>query len=393
MNYREKIVQIYPSAYKLHTAYRSLLSCPPEGYKIIGHSENYKRKLIDFLRNYKLVKRIYHLFVNMFKSKAFYDSLIGKPKDMQEADLIFSTGELYFGNKPWILDVLDNPSSISGYNNYILAKNKAEIEKCLLSKNCKKILCSHQTSLDAIKNNFSKDIVKKSAVVMNSITPGKVARNKVKKDKIRILFVGSINNPQDFYGKGGLEAIKSFEKISKENNAELIIRCKVPIEIKNMIKNIKNIVVIEKEISEEELVRLYSSSDIFLLPGHHFHLMAVLEAMSYGLPIIVLDTYAFKDYIKDKYNGFLVKKSDKIGGYFEKNYPNNVRTERFIEEIREVDSEVINRLAEKLNLLIKNKKLREKMGKNGLKLVKTKFSIKRRNMQLKKIFDEALKYS
>ena len=43
-------------------------------------------------------------------------------------------------------------------------------------------------------------------------------------------------------------------------------------------------------------------------------------------------------------------------------------------------------------ILIENKKLREKMGKNSFKLVDTgKFSIKKRNKKLRRIYDEALK--
>ena len=44
------------------------------------------------------------------------------------------------------------------------------------------------------------------------------------------------------------------------------------------------------------------------------------------------------------------------------------------------------------NTVITEKKAKQ-MGKNGYKLVKTKFSIQERNKKLKKIFDEAINSS
>lgn len=116
----------------------------------------------------------------------------------------------------------------------------------------------------------------------------------------------------------------------------------------------------------------------------------MLEAMSYGLPIVALDSYAFSDYVIDDYNGFLIKKSQNIRGYTEPSYPCNVRSKKFLAEIKNIDKKVIDELCNKVTLLIDNKSLREKYGKNSRKLISTRFSIKLRNTKLKNIFDKAL---
>ncbi|MCL6500883.1 MAG: hypothetical protein K6T16_02520, partial [Candidatus Pacearchaeota archaeon] len=52
----------------------------------------------------------------------------------------------------------------------------------------------------------------------------------------------------------------------------------------------------------------------------------------------------------------------------------------------------IDNLSNKIDLLIENEKLRERMGKEGFKQVSQgKFSIKERNKKLRRIYEEALK--
>jgi len=55
--------------------------------------------------------------------------------------------------------------------------------------------------------------------------------------------------------------------------------------------------------------------------------------------------------------------------------------------------EIIKQIVEKLSILIENKRLREKMGENGRKMIEDengKFSISKRNRQLRKIYEYTL---
>ena len=86
-------------------------------------------------------------------------------------------------------------------------------------------------------------------------------------------------------------------------------------------------------------------ADIFILPSYNEGLpMSILEAMSYGLPVISTPVGGIPEIVKDGVNGYLI-------------FPG--------------DNEA---LAEKIELLAKNKELRLRMGQENYKLVSQKYN-------------------
>jgi glycosyltransferase involved in cell wall biosynthesis len=77
-------------------------------------------------------------------------------------------------------------------------------------------------------------------------------------------------------------------------------------------------------------------------PG--LYALVVPEAMSCGTPVIVSNVGALPYFIENNKNGFVFKDRD------------------------------TNDLRDKLNIIIKNKKLAETMGRNGRKLVELKYN-------------------
>ncbi len=160
-------------------------------------------------------------------------------------------------------------------------------------------------------------------------------------DKINILFVGRLDKR-----KGTIYLIQSFEKLKrKHNNIRLIIAGNGPLldECKSYVEsnNIQD-VHFEGRVSDIMLPRYYSTSDIFCSPATHGESFGIvlLEAMACGKPIVAFANTGYKGVLKGEGAKFLVK-------------PMNV-----------------NELTKKLETLIKDKGLREKMGKWGLKEVK-----------------------
>ncbi|MDO8460653.1 MAG: glycosyltransferase family 4 protein [Nanoarchaeota archaeon] len=384
-----KKVLIYPPSFKLHTAYKSLISNPPKGYDLIVKNETRKQKFLNYLKNYKIAKIIYSLFLKIFKTTKILE-LSSSIKESSDIDLVFSTGYIYSGRKSYVIDIIDNIYCLAGYNYDLFIHNLENIKKSLLDNNCKKIICVNKASLISMKNYFPEGILKKTVLIYPAIKP--IDFKKIKHDKFRMLFMGSINNPDDFGFKGGLNALEIFEEISKKyENVELVIRSKVPSFLRERILSNPKIVLMEKDIKVEEVRNIYLSSDILLCPAHtYIGLMTLLESMSFKLPIVALDTYATREFVRNGFNGFIIKKSEKIKSYFHPSYPTNVRSKEFISEIRNVDKSIIRKLVDKVELLINNPKLVEKMGENGRKLIDTKFSIDVRKKKLGKIFDDAL---
>lgn len=385
-----KKIYIYHLAPRMHSSMRLMIENPPKGYEFIISENERKIKTLNFLLNSKFIKFIYKKIIKMILNPLKLYNKIYSTRVPKNIDLIFSSGSALDIKFPYVIEILDSPYSLAGYDYNLFIKNKKGIEEKLLSPYCKKIIVVNETSLRLMKKYFSKEIMKKAVLVRAAIEKQNIKKNYFKK-KIQIIFVGSIANPDDFYLKGGLQAFEVFKRLSEEfDNISFLVSCKVPKEIKEKAI-LKNLTIIKHKLKSEEIKNVYMNSDIMLNPGNIYVLMATLEAMSYGIPIVFLDTYGVRDYIKNNVNGLLIKPSNKIKGYKANDYPCNIRTKEFLSEIKQIDERVINELHKAVKKLIKNPKLREKLGKQGKKLAETKFSLEKRNKMLKKIFDEATK--
>jgi glycosyltransferase involved in cell wall biosynthesis len=374
-------IRLYPPSNTIHNFYKVLLTNPPENYKF--EKIDQEKKLMFYLKEWSFLKKLYKIFIKITKKDLYNKIMFTPPKG--DFDILFSMGVLYFGNKPWVLDILDHPISLTGYNYNLFIKNKEDIEKKLLDKNCKAIICENQEILKIMKKYFSKKVLNKIYFLNPAIKQNDFKKRN--KENFQILFMGSISNSEDFLIKGGLDVLRIFTQlIKKYPNLKLLVKCKVPEKIKKQYFH-KNIKFIEEIISYEEIQKIYSSSDILLMPGHTYFLMAFLESMSYGVPIVALDTYAVKDYVIDKKTGFLIKPSKNFP-YDDPFYPANVRNKEFIDAIFKGDEKVVNDLASKVELLIKNPEFKQKLSQNTRKQFKTKFSISKRNKVLKKILDK-----
>ena len=94
-----------------------------------------------------------------------------------------------------------------------------------------------------------------------------------------------------------------------------------------------------------ELARMYNKADIFVLPSIEFFGIVLIEAMACGLPVIGVDSVGPREIIDDGVNGFLLPKGDR------------------------------SLLLEKIEVLIHDEKLREKMGIKAREKVMRKFDI------------------
>ena len=131
---------------------------------------------------------------------------------------------------------------------------------------------------------------------------------------------------------------------------------------------------------QNKLFELMQNSNLFLYPSSVDTFgFSLLEAMSFGLPTITINTWGTKsrkEIIKNKKTGFIFEVKEKLS----------------FDKIGQKEKKVIKKLVENMSKLIENKKLREKMSKECIKEIKSgKFSIKERNKKLKRIYQEAIK--
>ena len=68
-----------------------------------------------------------------------------------------------------------------------------------------------------------------------------------------------------------------------------------------------NVQVIDQFLSGEEIEALLSSADIYVLPSARLHVVSILQAMAYGLAIVVSDGWGIEEYVNDGRNGLIVR--------------------------------------------------------------------------------------
>lgn len=164
-------------------------------------------------------------------------------------------------------------------------------------------------------------------------------------NKINILFLGRIEER-----KGLIYLLKAFKILTQKlghdwvsSNLRLIVAGDGPLKEKcqNWVKEnkLKN-VIFEGKINEEKAPSYHNSCDIFVSPaifGESFGLV-LLEAMACQKPVVAFANTGYKQFLKEK------------------------KGEKFLAKNRNFKD-----LAQKIEILIKNPKLRKEMGEWGLK--------------------------
>ena len=109
----------------------------------------------------------------------------------------------------------------------------------------------------------------------------------------------------------------------------------------------------------EEIMRLYKLSDLIVVPSIWKEPLprTILEAMQNNKPVLATNVGGNIDLIKDEYNGYLIKN---------------------------------NEWEQRIKELMKNKSLREKLGRNGRKLLEEKHDLKKISKELEGMYKKIL---
>ncbi|WP_423479102.1 glycosyltransferase family 4 protein [Priestia megaterium] len=139
--------------------------------------------------------------------------------------------------------------------------------------------------------------------------------------QFNILFLGVLIKRKGVYEL--LEGFKQFVNDLSENekkNVSLVMAGSGEEEafLKQLIGeyNLEGNVKLTGWINTQEKERLLSQSQLFILPSYNEGLpMAILEAMSYGLPIVSTDVGSVDEAVHHHQNGYLIEKKDIVAIY------------------------------------------------------------------------------
>ena len=365
---------------KHHTFYDELINYPPEEVDyIISSGDVYatrKYKAFNFLYN-KIFKKLTPNIGNIYHRLK---------KESAAADLIHVCNTFTPRDSPWVMDI-ENVGSFTGHDRQIFQLQKKNIEKALSSNNCKKIMPWTNAGKKTIERFLDTERFKeKIEVVKPAIHPMPVIERK-KNERLRLLFMGSVNNPDTFIDKGGLYALECFNRLYKKYDVELVVRSIVPQELKKKYSH-ENIIYIGSFLPRDKIMDLYAGSDISLIPGHNYALMASLESMAFGLPIVAVKGWSMSDFVEHGKTGFLVppSKNIRVEDYLPIDW-----TPGFWDWRDKVDVTVLEDMVKYISLLIEDGKLREIFCKNAKKGIEEgDLSIKKRNEKIKNIYMNAM---
>jgi glycosyltransferase involved in cell wall biosynthesis len=231
----------------------------------------------------------------------------------------------------------------------------ALIKKVPLGKFIAKFIVNRADGVIAISKFTKGELTKivKTKVLVIPFTSGleaKAAKVKTEGTTKTILFVGRL-----IERKGVVYMIKAMPEILKKVKARLeivgagLLRSELEGKAKKL--GINKEVVFHGRVSAQKLASLYRSSSVFVLPaitdrwGDTEGLgVVLLEAMSFGKPVVASKVGGIVDIVDDNKTGLLVKQKDSLG------------------------------LAKAITKVLTDEELAVKLAKNGQRLVNSRFS-------------------
>jgi glycosyltransferase involved in cell wall biosynthesis len=365
-----KVYLQYPWKVSDSQYYKSLIENPPEGIKYIGI-----QKSQGIITNYKKF-----LLVNFLKQSIrwFLEEIqfaipnAHKTDYKKKCDLIHCAHCLSLNKTNWVADFESLWQMwISGKDT---KKGRERVLKLLIKDNCKKIIAWTEDTKKEISLKFP-EIKNKLAVISFAMPLPKI--KKINHKELILLFIGRY-----FYEKGGLHTLEVFDRLTKKyKNVKCLFVSQTPKEILKKYSLNKKIKFFDLMPHQSLIKEIFPKADILIYPGYSDTFgFGFIEAMSFGLPIVTVDGFARRNIVDEGKTGFIIKRQ------------NNNRSKIATREFENNEKKIIEELVEKTSLLIENKELRKRMSRNCIKIVKEgKFSIKERNKNLERIYEEALR--
>jgi glycosyltransferase involved in cell wall biosynthesis len=376
--------------WKMHSLYNELVLSPPEGYQFVTAptSIDHMSRLASKMRlAYVLQQRILAPLLPLVLLKSYMEKYLKTPPD--RPDLTYACEHLVFREEDWVVSMGGVTELVGGEGRHVRQFRKL-IEAKLGSIRCKGVICYYEAARKSLETGLDcRGFEDKIFVVHLAVRKKSLDKNH-NRERVRLLFVGSVNIPGQFEIKGGREALEAFVNLQKKyDNLELVIRSDVPQDIRDRYRGLPNLRIIDQIIPWETLEQEFLAADIFVFPAHCTVGMAMLDAMSYEMPVVTTDVYANPELVQDGATGFVVRRSDNVP-YSRSGLPVSMFSRSFAKAIKRTDRRLVEDIVRQTSILIENPDLRRRMGKAARQEIEEgKFSIERRNRKLKEILDRA----
>lgn len=379
--------------WKMHAGHHRLAAFPPAGYEFVV-TETPQEKVFKTATRWdasRFLLRSSDVVLPTGLVKSWVERWNRPPPGTV---LTYACEHLVFRPEPWVMEA-EFASLVVGRHPKHLKRFKGTIERTLASSHCRKILCWSEAGRRSLTADLdARGFEHKIEIVHYSIPPKDFVKE-YGSDKVRLIFVGAdalTRSWMAFKYKGGREVLETYAQLRRRfSNLELVVRSHVPPDVKAQYAGVDGLRILEEYVPWEELEQEYQSADICILPSHTTIPMTILEAMSYELPLVTMDSWANAEYVEDGKTGLVAPRSGRLPYYYANTSQVNFGTAQYDKAMRVTDHKVVEELAKRVSILIENPELRRRLGKAGRREVEQgKFSLARVNEKLKRVFDEAI---
>jgi glycosyltransferase involved in cell wall biosynthesis len=240
------------------------------------------------------------------------------------------TAPLTHGIKPWILHIEE---MITLFAPFVWHGTSANVKireipayrmvKQLLEAPACRAVFSHLThSKDFLPVLFESETLAKKVhhvplgVEFSSAATKKIAERQGVRGGLpgtTFLFTNSWSQHESsFVLRGGSEVIRAFlELVQKYPDVRLIILSTLPVShygegFRDFVRKVPNLVLLENRASDDELVELMMTADVFLVPSVGLHALSILRSMYCGLPTVVSDAPGNEEFIEHDKTGVVI---------------------------------------------------------------------------------------
>lgn len=323
----------------------------------------------------------------------------------KKGDLLFTYGTLLITNKPYCA-YLETGLSFYAYD---LGIGKNPIARALVMllatrKNCHKLIFLSEAAKKSFFSTLSypqkvRQILESKSLVIYPVPLVETISHPLKTftGSLKVLFVGM------YYMKGGEELVHAFQRLrEKYSNAELTIVTPlhtIKEEDQEALKAIPGLTLLDAKLGGDEMRALYQSHDIFSLPTYRDGFgLVLIEAIAYGMPLIITDQYATPEMVIEGKNGFVFPNhplQDYVPGTYRllgKYYnPKDFYRDLFQFKREGKLKPVEDFLYHSLERFLSEPELLEKFSQVSLGLYDKKFRYDRIGEKLESVFLEAMK--
>lgn len=326
-----------------------------------------------------------------------------RPKFTSKGDLLFTYGCLLLTNKSYCT-YIENGAALFNYDPAILRNKLAKFFFSIAIRlpQCKKLIFMSETAKKSLlttgkfSRSTEKIIEKKSVQIYPFTESPKNILPKKYTGTLKLLFTGI------YYVKGGRELVNAFKKISeKHSNISLTIVTPLHMllnEDHTKIQSIPGITLLDAAFSPEEMAGLYQTHDIFIFPTFRDTFgLVLIEAISFGMPIIATDQYAITEMASPNYNAIIFPKhplldyNHKTKEMYGKLYDAKEFYNALFAAEKEGRMQVIEDfIFQSISQFIEHPELLEQYSKNSLKLYQERFHQDIISKKIEKTFREAI---